>query len=775
MLGTVMSTILMMLLSCSSLPRTGMAFRSFTTTATPTCFITKSSLQRAAATTTTIRTTTTTIQSPRSLSASLFVSSLSRRSDPLTLSYSSKNNYINEVSPDREEDEDDDYDKNKDYSVTTTSAGSAALLKSRRAFSSPHDAPDDALSSSSTKSTSSSSSTTENSNNLAWNRLGLWTELVHGLIEDLGLEAPTPVQSLVIPRLLLLDSQQSSSQSSSKPSSFHNNKNVAFLAATGSGKTLAYVVPLLQLLKQQEVFAEQLSTTTTSTTYTTTAARRLPQRPRLLILAPTRELCVQILQVIKRLCHSIKLSSVALHGGEDFGKQRQRLHNQPIDIVVATPGRLLKHWRQGGGSDSSSGGGSPTNQHQQQSIFLGNLQYVVLDEMDTMIEQGFSRELKQLLYPLLYHQRPTSGRSIDLEQDYQPDQAPAIILTSATMTRAIQTMIHDTDRSNLVSAKKHYRKTAVTPEAADPKTAESGNDDPTTLVLPPMTVLKAPGLHKTVPQLQQVFLDVGGSDKLALLIDLLYSTKASSSLSSSSSSLTMVFCNTAASCRAVEFALAEAGIACLSYHGELSSTARMENLQQFRRAGEASSEQQGQPSASSAPRVLVCTDLAARGLDVPSVDHVIMFDFPLNALDYLHRSGRTARGLVGTKTTATATARPHGRGRVTALVSKRDKVLANAIEAAVQRGEPLDGLSSRRSDYLPGGRLDQRGAAAGGSKRRTTTGSRSNSGRGRTARVAGDSGRPKSTFKIKAQGARRSTPGGRTTPASGGKAAKGGG
>lgn len=100
--------------------------------------------------------------------------------------------------------------------------------------------------------------------------------------------------------------------------------------------------------------------------------------------------------------------------------------------------------------------------------------------------------------------------------------------------------------------------------------------------------------------------------------------------------------------------------------------------------------------------MLVCTDLAARGLDVPQVDHVVMFDFPLNALDYLHRSGRTARG-VADETTA-------GKGKVTALVAKRDKVLATAIENAVLKGEPLDGLSSRKSDYLPGGRLNRKGS-----------------------------------------------------------------
>ena len=92
-----------------------------------------------------------------------------------------------------------------------------------------------------------------------------------------------------------------------------------------------------------------------------------------------------------------------------------------------------------------------------------------------------------------------------------------------------------------------------------------------------------------------------------------------------------------------------------------------------------------------------------------------MFDFPLNALDYLHRSGRTARGVADETT--------KGNGKVTALVAKRDKVLATAIENAVLKGEPLDGLSSRKSDYLPGGRLNRRGGES-------TSNSSSNSKRG---------------------------------------------
>jgi len=95
-----------------------------------------------------------------------------------------------------------------------------------------------------------------------------------------------------------------------------------------------------------------------------------------------------------------------------------------------------------------------------------------------------------------------------------------------------------------------------------------------------------------------------------------------------------------------------------------------------------------------------------------------MFDFPLNALDYLHRSGRTARGVADETT--------KGNGKVTALVAKRDKVLATAIENAVLKGEPLDGLSSRKSDYLPGGRLNRRG----GGDSNSNSSSSSNSKRG---------------------------------------------
>jgi superfamily II DNA/RNA helicase len=484
----------------------------------------------------------------------------------------------------------------------------SAISKSRAPFKMPRNSPDDSFSTTSEKS---------------WSTLGLWPPVVDSLTQELKLESPTPVQVIAIPALLKYPPQ-----------------HVCFLAATGSGKTLSYALPLLQTLKQNDEL------------------ERPSKRPRLLILAPTRELTLQITQVVKRLSHALKFSTTCLTGGsKTYGKQAKDL-DRSLDVVVATPARLLQHWKD-------------------QNVFLGNVQHIVLDEMDTMLEQGFATELKALLYPVLYRKKPTDVL-VDPVTDVH-EGTPQLVLTSATMTQAILKMVGSQTDVEGVTAKKLYQK-------------KEESKQPALLVLPKMLVLKAPGLHKTIPRLQQVFVDVGGADKLDLLVDLMRSNQQFKMI--------MVFCNTAAACRAVQFALEQADLQTLAYHGELNSAVRTQNLKDYR-AG--------------ARSTLVCTDLAARGLDIPDVDHVVLFDFPLNAADYLHRTGRTAR---------------QGRpGRVSALVTKRDQVLANAIERAVQRGEPVDGLSSRKSDYLPssqkvntknqrGGKLvGERGSATDGTAR----------------------------------------------------------
>jgi superfamily II DNA/RNA helicase len=382
---------------------------------------------------------------------------------------------------------------------------------------------------------------------------------------------------------------------------------------------------------------------------------------------------------------------------------------------VATPGRLLQHWKA-------------------QHVFLGQVQHVVLDEMDTMLEQGFQGELREILYPLLYQSTDSNNMETHQKEQQQHQQlrlksdAPRLVLTSATMTQAVQKLLgvkpkQDQEQQQVVSAKKHYVK-----DPSQPK--------PIIALPQPMQVITAPGLHKAVPRLEQVFINVNNVDKLSLLVDIVsrsHDPKRRPKKDSSSNKaeggehevepyLTLVFCNTVSSCRAAQHALSEAGIDSLNYHGELNSDMRSDNLIQF---------SQGQC------RVLVATDLAARGLDVPQIQHVVMFDFPLNPLDYLHRTGRTARG-------------NRTGGKVTALVAKRDQVLAKAIEQAVLRGLPLDGLTSRKSDYnQAGGRLLvlKSSISTGGSssKRKTTTSAISGTARFRTNRsVTAKSGITKS-------------------------------
>jgi len=663
---------------------------------------------------------------------------------------------------------------------------SPAVIKStsrtRTPFSAPRSAVDDSI-------PTKLKPEVNESPDLSWSRLGLSNELATLLSSPcsengLGfIQGPTPVQNMVIPAILsgyasavsriptsrrtepesvihgssnmdsssprkstfstaLEGSVDSDSDSPTETDSIQHKKgpndrkmaptkskvkavqSIAFAAATGSGKTLAYLLPIVQSLKAQEVLAQSLP-------LDQQGFLRRPKRPRAIVLAPTRELASQISSVLKILSHHVKISSAVVVGGEDYGTQRKRLEGI-VDVVVASPGRLVKHWDDG-------------------NVFLGSVQFVVIDEFDTMLEQGFQTDIGKLLHPLLYKHKGAFSSKEDLSKVELVEDAPQVILTSATMTNAVRRLLHDPSLTQHPTIKKQY------PTSSDPDTK---------ILLPKnMRLLTAPGLHRVVPRLRQVFVDVGNADKLSLLVDAVSSGGSGSVMTTkqkqkqASQGLTLVFCNTVSSCRAAQHALTESGISSLSYHGEMNSAARAENLALFREAGKGEAPESSvsrvrklKPSKESVIqndvmndddddsyvgdmdgadetetkepiRVLVCTDIAARGLDVPEVDHVVMFDFPLNSIDYLHRAGRTARGVnQATENMSSSGNVRSGSGRVTALVAKRDKVLALAIEGAVQRGEALDGLSSRRSDYTPGSKLSNRRLGAGIVKNKSAKG-----------------------------------------------------
>jgi superfamily II DNA/RNA helicase len=137
-----------------------------------------------------------------------------------------------------------------------------------------------------------------------------------------------------------------------------------------SGKTLAYLLPIVQWLRAQELLA--LGELTGDQRMEALSILRRPRRPRALVLAPTRELARQILSVLKSVGQVCKVSSDILVGGDDYGAQRKRLADRPVDVLIAFT-------RDAG------------------DVFLGSVSHVVIDEMDTMLEQGFQEDIGKLL------------------------------------------------------------------------------------------------------------------------------------------------------------------------------------------------------------------------------------------------------------------------------------------------------------------------------------------------------------------------------------------
>lgn len=323
-------------------------------------------------------------------------------------------------------------------------------------------------------------------------------------IRDLGFTEPTPIQRDSIPPALC-------------------GRDVIACAMTGSGKTAAFAIPLLQ----------QMADTRCG-------------RTRVLVLTPTRELASQIHEHVEALARHTPVRSATVFGGVKPGKQERAL-KAGVDIVVATPGRLLDHM-------------------QHPWARFGDLEFLVIDEADRMLDMGFLPDVRRIL-ARLPRQRQT-------------------MLFSATMPRPIVELSRDLldDPVRIDVERRSQPATGIT-----------------------QTILPVPEHLKT--DLLKTLLRTGEIENA------------------------LVFTRTKHRANRLWQKLSKAGVACERIHGNRSQPQREKALSAFKHGR---------------IRVLVATDIAARGIDVEALPHVVNFDVPVQAEDYIHRVGRTARaGRVG--------------------------------------------------------------------------------------------------------------------------------
>ncbi|HEX5057426.1 MAG TPA: DEAD/DEAH box helicase [Gammaproteobacteria bacterium] len=427
---------------------------------------------------------------------------------------------------------------------------------------------------------------------MSFNELGLSAELLRAVGEQ-GYTDPTPIQRQSIPVIL-------------------QGGDVMAAAQTGTGKTAGFTLPLLQRLN--------------------TGTKPPKGTIRALVLTPTRELAAQVEESVRLYGRHLPLRSVAIFGGVNINPQIKALRSG-VDILVATPGRLLDHV-------------------QQKTIDLSKIEILVLDEADRMLDMGFAPEVRRIL-----------GLLPKVRQN---------LLFSATFSFEIR------------------------------KLAEGILRDP---------VLVEVGARNTSAELvAQVVHPVDQRQKRGLLSYL---------ISSNNWQQVLVFIRTKHSADRLARQLQEDGLKTVAIHGNKSQGARTRALADFK---------------ANKVRVLVATDIAARGLDIDQLPHVVNYDLPNVPEDYVHRIGRTGRA--------------GNEGRAISLVSPDEFKQLRDIERLIKRelpqetiwehvaaswgyGQPDVVKVSTQADEASDGRQSRRDT------RRRPHGERRDSGRGNQARNGG--------------------------------------
>ena len=392
-------------------------------------------------------------------------------------------------------------------------------------------------------------------------------------VTESGYTTPTPIQVQAIPYAL-------------------QGRDVLGIAQTGTGKTAGFVLPMLCHLSQ---------------------GRARARMPRSLVLAPTRELAAQVAENFEKYSKHLKLSMALLIGGVSF-KDQDKLIDRGVDVLIATPGRLLDHFERG-------------------KLMLTGVQIMVVDEADRMLDMGFIPDIERI-----FKMVPFTRQTLFFSATMAPE-----------ITRITQEFLHNPVRVEVA-------RQATTSETI------------------------AQFVVKHTPKRK----DTGASEKREILRRV---------IRDEGDSLTngIIFCNRKVDVDIVAKSLKRHGFDAQAMHGDLDQKLRMKILQAFR-DGEL--------------KLLIASDVAARGLDIPNVSHIFNFDVPIHSEDYVHRIGRTGRaGRSGKSITLCLPHEEKYLEQIEELVKKAVPVMENpltagdaapaSVESTPQRAAPASRRRSR--------------------------------------------------------------------------------
>jgi superfamily II DNA/RNA helicase len=375
-----------------------------------------------------------------------------------------------------------------------------------------------------------------------------------------GYTEATPIQSQAIPVALA-------------------GRDVLGIAQTGTGKTAAFTLPMIDRL---------------------VAGRAKARMPRSLVIEPTRELADQVAASFERYSKGQKLSWALLIGGVSFGDQEAKL-DRGVDVLIATPGRLLDHFERG-------------------KLLLTGVQILVVDESDRMLDMGFIPDIERI-----FKLTPAAKQTLFFSATMPPE-----------ITRLTKQFLKDPVRIEVA-------KPATTAETIVQHLARIPSSDPAAKRMALRALVGGEGVRNGI-----------------------------------------VFCNRKSEVDIVAKSLKKHGFDAAAIHGDLEQSVRMKTLEAFRK-GEL--------------KLLVASDVAARGLDIPDVSHVFNYDVPHHADDYVHRVGRTGRaGRRGDSITIATPADARNLDKVIRLIGKAPDEMKLELDWSQAKSEGRSRPERRRPE-----------------------------------------------------------------------------